>query len=194
METILQLLTSTGGAFAVIAALIFLAFWVVVKVSTITANHSSFSNNLSESRKHIDDIRTDIAYLKGAINIILKDDATQRKSPITLTELGEKIKNDNDLVGLLARNWEKVSAKMICMNGKNPYDIQQFCVEHTFTALDEFFSKEDVDILKTIAFKSGLQLMSITRIMGVLIRDEYFKRNGIDAKDVDKYDPNKVKQ
>ena len=48
---------------------------------------------------------------------------------------------------------------------------------------------EDPD--KNFAFKEGNPLQIYTRLLGVMIRDEYMKRKNISISEIDKHDPAK---
>jgi len=54
---------------------------------------------------------------------------------------------------------------------------------------NKFFAESDVLLIKELAYKKGLALMTYTNILGVLIRDKYFRQKGIDIDDVDKHAP-----
>ena len=54
---------------------------------------------------------------------------------------------------------------------------------------EKFLNPEDLDRLKTDAFQKGLTLTPYMRAVAVLVRDKYFKENGIDVKEVDASDP-----
>lgn len=73
---------------------------------------------------------------------------------------------------------------------KNPYDIQQYCLEQAIVFPEKFLQPEEVDRLKTDAYEKGLPLTSYMRVIAVLARDRYFHEHHIDVNEVDKNDPN----
>ena len=196
METIIKLLTSDGGAFAVVALLLLLAGWTINKVSTITANHSSLSKSLDSSSKYIDEIRADLSYLKGALAQFLSAPVSKERlldthSPIALTEAGVKLATQMGAEQIIASNFDRIAENIEGKNLKNAYDIQQYAMQTAAVEPEKFFSPADVDSIKNVAFKKGLGLFSIGNVLGVMIRDAYLKRKGIDISEVDKCDPAK---
>jgi len=191
-----ELFLSPFGSFASVFSLFAVAFWLVHYITKKTTQINSSHNLLKESvvkvENNIDEIRRDVSYMKGTIDaaITIKDSTTKKRSPISLTDLGNEIAESNNIEAMIHSNWSKIKLLLDDLKMNNPYDIQQYCVEETFIEPKKFFTEKDFDKLKFIAYKSGLPLMSITRIAGVLIRDRYFKENGIDVELVDKHDPN----
>ena len=89
-------------------------------------------------------------------------------------------------------NWERIGTLIEKEAGsKNPYDIQQFCIEQAVVFPEKFLSEEQVNVLKTDAYKMGLPLTSYMNVVAVMARDRYFKEHGIDVSEVDKTAPNK---
>ena len=111
------------------------------------------------------------------------------RSPTTLTELGRRVAEDNRLDGMVDRNWPGIGESLRGLGTSNPYDIQRFCLEATFTMPEKFFTKDDLDRLKFIAYRDGLPLISVTRVVGLLIQDRYFAENGIGADEPDRHAP-----
>jgi hypothetical protein len=139
---------------------------------------------------HIDIIRNDIAYLKARVEIFQADQrqaVAQRKSPVSLTELGQKIYADLNAEEMIAKNWQKIcKAIETNMPNKNAYDIQQYIFDTATIGLETFLEKEDVDKVKLFAFKEGRPLAFYALVFGIPIRDSYLKLKGIDIAEVDK--------
>ncbi len=197
VDLIKEILKSPAGSFASVFAFIVFAFWLchwVTKYLTrISTNHSHLTESLAGATGAIDEIRRDLAYIKGSIDIMQRqtsDGYTQRNSPISLTEKGREEVSRNNLDMLVDRNWDTIYRLMEKeVESKNPYDIQRYCLETAATEPGKLFADSDVALIKALAFKNGLALMTYTNILGVLIRDKYFKQKGIDIEDVDKHDP-----
>lgn len=126
-----DIFSSPAGSFGFVAGLIILGGWVIYYVTkfktTLDVKHESLEKSTAKIIGNIDEIRKDVAFLRGSMEILTKnnDKLTQRNSPISLTE----------------------------------------------------------------AFKNGYPLMSYTNMLGVLIRDKYFKERGIDIYEIEKYEP-----
>lgn len=197
IEFVKELLRTPAGSFGFIFAFIVLAFWLchwVTKYLTkINSNHGHLTDSLSSATSSIDEIRRDLAYIKGTLDIMKRntnDGYTQRNSPISLTEKGKKEVEENGLYDLVDRNWS-VIYQAIEQNvvNKNAYDIQTYCMETPATNPEKFFAESDILIIKELAFKKGLAFMTYTNMLGVIIRDKYFKQKGINIDEVDKHDP-----
>jgi hypothetical protein len=165
IETIQKIRESPAGSFSFIFGVMFLAGWVIhyaTKFATrITTKHESITDRMSRTESFIDEIRKDIAFIKGSFDAVMsvKDPTTKRKSPLSLTDFGKSIAESNNLGEIVNTNWVKISAALKESKAKNPYDIQQFCIEDTFVTPERFFSDKDLGKLKIIAFKSGLPLL-----------------------------------
>ena len=172
--------------------------------ANILAQNNQFVKRMDKTEAGIDQIKTDISEIKGVINIHKSDIAdiksvinlnfgtqiSKKRSPEVLTEEGEKIVSDYNLDVIVHSNWDRISRAINSLGTRNPYDLQEFCFYTAYLDAEnikdaKFFSENDVDKLKIVAYKTGYPLIIITKvIMGILIRDKYFKENGIDV-DVD---------
>lgn len=145
--------------------------------------------------KAIENIRTDIAYIKVSLGAILSGGNSvnaliQSNSPISLTQIGKELAIRMQIESRIANNWDKIYAYLEKnLPSKNAYDIQQFCIERVSVYLDHFFSEEDVMFIKDFAYKEGKPLAYYGGMIGVMIRDAYFKHEGIDVSEIDKCDP-----
>ncbi|MDR2358380.1 MAG: hypothetical protein LBD87_01085 [Prevotellaceae bacterium] len=194
--TILKdILGSPVGSFAfvvsIVGAIVWVVHYVTKFVTKISVRYDSFKEETDKTRTHIDEIRKDLAIVRGNIEaaIAIKDTLTRRKSPVSLTDTGQKIVQDFKLFDIVAKNWDKITKATNDICSKNPYDLQEYFIDTSYLEPEKFFSDKDIDELKIISFKGGFTFMSIARVMGILIRDEYFKRHEINIDDIDKYKP-----
>jgi hypothetical protein len=144
----------------------------------------------------IENIRTDLALIKGTLQAALSgsniDALIQSKSPISLNDLGRELAERMDLETRISNNWGKIYEFLDNnLQSKNAYDIQQFCIETASVFPERFFSDEDVEFLKNFAYKEGRPLVYYGGMIGIMIRDSYFKSKGIDVSEVDKCNPAK---
>ncbi|MCH5331512.1 MAG: hypothetical protein J1E33_03785 [Alistipes sp.] len=116
----------------------------------------------------------------------------QSNSPLSPSELGRKIIEELGLNDIIARNADK-AVRYIEGNveSKNPYDIQKYCIDTASIELEKLLDEQDVDKVKRYAYNNGKSLFYYGSLIGVLVRDLYFSRKGIDVNEVDKYDPTK---
>ena len=206
IDLIKEALGSPAGSASFVLAILVLTGWIIhyaTKFATrisiehgqlnerIDKTESSFDKRMDKIESNIDEIRKDTAYIKGAFEVAVAMPNTymKRKSPLMLTDLGREIAEENNLNTMVVNNWSKIDAALRNLKTKNPYDIQEFCLEVVFVESDKFFSPSDIEKLKLMSFKTGIPLFSIARIIGLLIRDKYFSENDIDVGEVDKFDP-----
>jgi hypothetical protein len=200
-----EILLSPFGSFASVLSLfitvIYIVHWATKKVTEIRTSQEKIENSVDAVYKridgrvdkiegHIDNIRNDIAYLKARTEIFQADQrqaVAQRKSPVSLTELGQKIYADLNAEEMIAKSWQKIcEAIETNMPNKNAYDIQQYIFDTATISLETFLEKEDVDKVKLFAFKEGRPLAFYSLVFGIPIRDSYLKLKGIDIAEVDK--------
>lgn len=194
-----QILGSSFGSFGFVFALLlgagFLVHWVSIKIAKIQAKHDGFTTDVQDMKKDINEIRKDISFLKGSFEMLKsssQQSPVQAHSPLAPNKIGEQIIEELNLNDIIARNSDKIMSYLNANIGsKNPYDIQQYCIETASVDLGQFFSESDVNIVKKYAFNHGRILFYYGSLIGVLIRDLYFQRNNIDLDEVDKCDPNR---
>ncbi|MCL2072568.1 MAG: hypothetical protein FWH18_01490 [Marinilabiliaceae bacterium] len=188
MELIQKIFESPAGSFSFVLALMFLSGWLIYyvtkAVTKITVEHGQFSKRMDKTESEIEQIKTDIAKIKGLLVVRYESPLSKKKSPETLTDEGKKLVSDHNLDVFVNNNWSKITSFLKMMDLTNPYDIPEFCRTSSFLDTSnqtntKFYSKEDVDKLKTIAFQTGYPLVLVTHVMGILIRDRYFEENGI---------------
>lgn len=190
-----EILLSNGGSFAAVFAFLCLCFWVAIKVTTITNNHSHLMESLKKHDDFIDGLRADIAYIKGSIELIKnkESDIAQSHSPISLTEKGNAIAESINIDAIIADNWSKIVADLDAnVKDKNPYDIQQYCREIAAVSPEQFFKEQDIRAIKSEAFKLGRSFFELSIIPALKIRDKYLLEKGISIEEIDRHDPNKV--
>ena len=169
----------------------------VASIRLDIARHETFNDRIGKTESNIDQIKTGIAEIKGSIHFISEtinknEPVSKRKSPVSLSDLGEQIASDYNIATIVDRNWHTISSAIKGLGTKNPYDIQEFSRDTAFSdsirsKSATFFTESDIDRLRVIAYKSGENIYSISFIAGILIRDRYFAENGIDVDEVDEY-------
>lgn len=193
-----RILGSEFGSFGFITALMLailgIVYFVTKHVTHIRSNHSALNDRVGRIDSNINTIRDDLAFLKGSIEIIKSVDLKelfQRKSPVTLTEAGQQVAKELGAEEIISRTWDKIYSILENeISDKNAYDIQQYCMEKVSVDPQRFLDKQGIDRVKKHAFDNGVPLQLYLRVIGLLIRDKYFKKKDIDPKEVDDHDPN----
>lgn len=197
VQTILSSEVGSGVFIAAIIGLIFIAgrFWAlfiihqkdidkvkedVKKVTSLDANHGVFEKRVDKIEGTLTDIRSDIMEIKVALKATSSTPLTQSNSPISLSERGKEFAEKHKAAQIVDTHWEHIRSLLI-IDSKNPYDIQNHIFKDVSLRLEDYLGKEQVDKLKVIAYNEGLDIFSISRLLGVLIRDRYFDENKIDT-------------
>ena len=89
IELLRDILTTPAGSFSFVFALLCLAFWLVwwvtKKVTHINSEHSELNRCVVKIEGHIDEMRKDVSYLKGSVDLLLK-------SPLIMSDHGKHSK------------------------------------------------------------------------------------------------------
>ncbi|MDR1919672.1 MAG: hypothetical protein LBQ65_08520 [Tannerellaceae bacterium] len=149
----------------------------------LTETHASLNNNITQ-------INTSIAYMKESIDTIRQslqnshgiiiNPFAKRDSPMSLTPEGVELVEKIGMEEMVDSNWDKI-CQYIRENvpDTNPYDIQQFLMEHVAVYPNRFITDENVLQLKNFAYAAGIPLMSYLTVIAILIRDKYFSNQGV---------------
>lgn len=196
----------------VVCLLIFIVWWLrgvydklrIVDNLPCQANSAKIDNHISGHTAldvSIARIETAISYMQKSIdsfsqsvqknNKIIIDPFTQSHSPIAVTEIGLEMMKRINGFGMFNANWERIK-KLVEDNAspKNPYDIQQYCIEQAVVFPEKFLQESELNIVKLDAYSTGIPLTSYMRVFAILTRDRYFKEHGIHVSEVDSYSPN----
>lgn len=159
-------------------------------------------NKHSEVDVAITRIETSINYLQKNIESlsqslqsnnkgIILDPFTQTHSPLSITQAGREMMNRLGVQEMFLKNWERINQLITDhVEQKNPYDIQQFCLEQAVVFPEKFLNEDNLNTIKLDAYEKGVLLASYMRVIAVLARDKYFQEHNIDVSEVDKNDPN----
>lgn len=208
LEVLESMLKSDGGAFGFVVVMGWLAFWLHGKAKDIINKHETLTHDVDSLDARFDkrcdkidqsihSLREEVSYIRGTLNSLIdrngKDEYMKAHSPLSLTDKGVATAKEMDAERIVAKNWDdRILPKMNAeLPGKNPYDIQQYCLERVPVSPDSFFSPEDLDAIKLYAFRKGLPLFTCLKIFGVIIRDAYLRAKHIAVEDIDKHDPQK---
>ena len=195
MEMLKEIITSNGGAFAVVFAVLWAVGYSLIKFTEWKCKVEQSDERTSKVESDINAIKADIHYIKGTLDILKNTSSfslTQAHSPISLTLRGQEVAKEMRIEEMVARNWDKIETAIDAnVAFKNAYDIQQFCIEKSMISLDTFFAPSDIDAIKMFAYNNGQPLAFYASMIGVIIRDKYFEIKKIPLAKVDETDPNR---
>ena len=211
IEFLQNALKSPSGSFGFVFALLMLAFWVTYQVAKWTtklkhvdkldANVDKIKEDISTRLKHVDKleanvdkIKEDISEIKAFITVFKEtsNSFAKTKSPVALTDSGVKVANDLKIDDLVIKHWDAIHKDLshVLKNDGNPYDIQQESIA-IGRKIEKYLDANELDMIKRYAFIQGHNLLMYDMLIGVIIRDMYFKKHNINVSDIDKHDPNK---
>lgn len=198
MEKIIEILISQGvvGIVVAIALGAMCVIYKLTKWSTrLDTEHNTIVKAYEKTDKSIDDIRKDLSYIKGTLDLLTKNaenSLAKAHSPISLTDKGKEIADELNIDFIIDNNWQRIKSNLDSkVKNKNPYDIQQYCRETAAVEPEAFFTNEEVLLLKKEAYNKGLNFITLSIVPALRIRDRYMKEKGISIEDIDKHDPNK---
>ena len=127
-------------------------------------------------------IETDINYMQKIIDSL----SQLLQSSHSITDKGYEMIRRIGLDAMFESNWNRIRNLIEEESeSKNPYDIQQFCMQQSVVFPEKFLDEKQLNLLKTDAYNTGIPLTSYMKVLAVLSRDRYFKEYGIDVSEVD---------
>ena len=110
-----------------------------------------------------------MSYMRDKIDQIfdrLPTEATTSLSPVQLTDLGKQVSKDAD-----AKLWvaEHALDARKQTEGMSPYDVQQFCF--SYVSMERFDEVQERKA-KDAAFKNGLTISEVLRVVAIELRNE----------------------
>ena len=192
-----EILTSPFGSFASVFAASIFIIWLAFKAGSIIEKFK-LVNKLESA---IESIKGDLSSIKARIEVFQNwmevfqknsNPFAQQKSPVSLNKKGIEVAKKISADTILNKCWSKISAKIKEELDKrqdhNPYTVQEICFA-IGQSYSNFFDKDDMDKVKTVAYHEGVDLSAFDLLIGISIRNRYFDENNINVKNVDKHDP-----
>jgi hypothetical protein len=197
VETIEKILGSPVGSFSFVLGIMILVGWVIYYVTKfttkITTDHGILAKRVDKIESNTDKIKEELIVIRASLLSGVPVREIQSQSPISLTTAGLDTAKELDIDARIANNWGKIVSYIDSnVKDKNAYDIQQFCVEKATVNLSNFLSENDIREIKLIAYNKGRAIETFGGVIGITVRDAYFRHKGIAVEDVDKTNPNKT--
>lgn len=189
-----KLIEQLNGAVFTLLAVLFVCFWVVWKLSSVVTLFDGFKKKNNDIDGDIKLMQVDIASIKATTDLLYKAhlaglDTVKRNSPLSLTDLGQKIADDLRLREKVDLHWGDISKVIEKQNPSNPYDIQTAAIDVARILFESIFTSEERDVIKTYAYQEGKNLLEILPIIGILVRDRFLSEQGISTKEIDQHAP-----
>ncbi len=140
-----------GGIAALVSLIFFVGKWV-----------GGMNEFKSATAAHLKEIREDIKKLLDR----LPPAAVSGGSPLRLTELGQSI---SDELGAVAWADRVAPAVLPEVEGKAPYELQEFCVN--YTAGCDFDAEQDAKI-NSCAYENGIDREQVLQVLAIVLRDK----------------------
>ena len=130
--------------------------------------------------KRFDRIEADISDIKtligNALGLAPQKQPAGSQSPIQLNDFGVQISKDINGGELAYKYLNTVKYE----NGMSEYQIQQACFDCVYSDFMKKINAQDRETLERSAFKEGLPIQTILRVLGIELRNAKFKSLGID--------------
>ena len=158
-------------------------FWKVpVWKTRIEDQVENIGNRLDKVEARLDD-------LYKLLTHSIDRPVVQSSSPLTLTEYGNTI-SDRVNADQIAKHYAQQLLESV--EGLNPYQIQEhcfnYCENQLMDALKDDFHQRYEDI-HSVAFKDGIEISKITRVIAIKLRDAIFSTKGTSPEDLDRHSP-----
>lgn len=145
---------------------------------------------VNQHDKDVFELKTTLSYMNKTIenmNTTLKAlvkpgtiPMTQQNSPLKITEEGWRVAEELGMKEMFARKWNDIN-ELISEHAKskNPYDVNDFCIQWAVVYPEKFLDEKDLDKVKVYAYQKGIDLSEYMKIIAVMARDRYFEQNNI---------------
>lgn len=150
-------------------------YLLVLAVATALIRGGMWAGGVNEHRRVVTgfmaDMRADINEIREDIKKLLRRSgsaAVDSDSPLRLTEVGDAIAAKLDATSWAQRTAARVGDRV---EGKRPYEIQEFCLEYVDS--EEFRPSEEFTVaIRTCAYDHGLDEDQVRFVLAIVLRDE----------------------
>ncbi len=104
-----EILKSRSGSFGFMFSLGLFILWIAVKAGKIIERYKV----IEKIEKNIDTIKNDLSQIKAFIELFKQNNNpfAKSKSPISLTELGDRVAEDLKVKRIINKNWSEIEKK-----------------------------------------------------------------------------------
>lgn len=137
-------------------------------------------NDITELQKEMKEVRDKVVACETTL---FKEPLLRRKSPVDLSERGEKVLVDSKGKDFVDGNYLELKKNVEEKNPQTSYDIQEF----SRLVIEELKNDERVNAIKDYLFKEGMELSDIVNVLGIYLRNRILQERKIELKDIDKH-------
>lgn len=199
-QLIEQLNSSVFVLLGILAGFGYCLFFFAKWLGKQEEKESSSSKRLDNLETKLDTVKDVVMELKGKVELIYNNTLapnyrmTSSSSPIAITEKGQEVAKKLGIEAIVNVNYSGIKNALIENNAdifsKNEYDIQESVFIYTSKSIEHHLSASEINNFKSEAYKRGILVEDLYRILAVIIRDKLFNDIGKNVSDIDKHDPN----
>lgn len=193
MESIISdLIKQLNSSVWVLIALLFVAFYLVSKVSNLIGKWSEKSSHQDEKIGNLSNLAKDVIVMQTKVEMIyqntLKTPLVMSSSPLTLTNAGKEISEKIEANKILQKYISQLCSEVELTSPKNAYDIQMAAIKIVKEKLISFLNEKELTDIKNQAYLRGILVEDVLSVFGILLRNHILNEKGIPIADVDKHD------
>lgn len=190
-EIFLKLIEQLNGSVFTLLALLFVAFWAIFKIGRIVETFGMFKDKNTDLDKHVSTMKDSLSAIKATTDLLYQAHLSTVKShsPLSLTEKGFEISQFLKLEEVVSSHWALIEKYISKKNPVNPYDIQVVTMDIAPKIFEKLFSDSERNAIKEYAYNTGVNLLEIYPIIGIISRDRFLVENGFSVSEVDKHAP-----
>ncbi len=199
-----QLIDQLNSAVFILLIILFALVYGIFKIAWWLGEHqekeSTTAKRLDNVKTKLDSLKDIVMEMKGKLELIYNNTLAKNSrmtgysSPIAITDKGKEVPNKLKIQAIVERTYKNIKDALTESNegifSKNEYDIQGTIFAYISNNIENHLSAEELNAFKTEAYKRGILIDDLYRIIAVLFRDKLFSDLGKHVADIDKHDPN----
>lgn len=168
-----------NAAVFTLLAILGAALWGMFKLGEVTKSFKDYLSDKEQLDKKLGEFQKTLADVNATSNLLYQAhlSTVQKKSPLSLTEIGEQVAEGIDARQKVKMHWPAIFACLSDYNLDGRYDVQMAAQAVARECFDDIFTDTERQEIKTFAYDEGLDLLEIYPVLGILIRDKFFEEH-----------------
>ena len=166
-----------------------LAPWVIIVVAPflfwkVPAWKTKIEGKIEKNEENIEKLESKYEKIIDILVGVVGQPVVKRSSPLTLTDYGIAIAEKVDANSIANEYAEKLYSEIETLNA---YQIQTFCFDYCRNKLLGDLKENRLnqyEKIHSVAFEDGIEIESITRAIGIKLRDLLLVKKGISHADI----------